>query len=285
VELLVVIAIIAVLISILLPSLSRARAAAARVACSANMHQVVLAIQNYASNNKGRLPILNKMVNGKENAFTPANLRSGSVLSDLQSAGFLPGGKKVVDALIYDPGMNSDVIDAGTSGHYYYNPHPGDETIPLPVAAPGTGVAFSWPKPKRRWSALGQIPKGRILGCDVIYGPGGTAHRGSGKTEIGFWNLAFSDGSVHTVQSSDLMTRFLTPISKLKPGGATSVTTWAQLNDAIRTLELVDQGIDPKKVGSLDGTTYAWEPVTGPQAPNMYYPPCSPGSPADDVQH
>ncbi|MCC6239678.1 MAG: type II secretion system protein [Phycisphaerales bacterium] len=56
VELLVVIGIISVLIAILLPSLSKAREAANRVACASNLRQVGLAIQMYANDYKDWLP-------------------------------------------------------------------------------------------------------------------------------------------------------------------------------------------------------------------------------------
>ncbi|HEV7301936.1 MAG TPA: prepilin-type N-terminal cleavage/methylation domain-containing protein [Tepidisphaeraceae bacterium] len=56
VELLVVIGIIAVLISILLPSLNRARRAANNVACLSNMKQMGLAMAMYTNANKGSLP-------------------------------------------------------------------------------------------------------------------------------------------------------------------------------------------------------------------------------------
>lgn len=56
VELLVVIGIIALLISILLPALSRARAAALRTACMANQRQIVQAMFNYATDNREYLP-------------------------------------------------------------------------------------------------------------------------------------------------------------------------------------------------------------------------------------
>ena len=56
VELLVVIGIIALLISILLPSLNRARETANRVKCGSNLRQFGQALQIYASGNRGNYP-------------------------------------------------------------------------------------------------------------------------------------------------------------------------------------------------------------------------------------
>ena len=58
VELLVVIGIIAVLISILLPSLAKARQAATVLQCLTNQRQIGLAFQLYTMDNKGYLPPL-----------------------------------------------------------------------------------------------------------------------------------------------------------------------------------------------------------------------------------
>jgi prepilin-type N-terminal cleavage/methylation domain-containing protein/prepilin-type processing-associated H-X9-DG protein len=57
VELLVVIGIIALLISILLPTLGRARQSANSVECMSNLRQLGLGIQMYANANQGSLPV------------------------------------------------------------------------------------------------------------------------------------------------------------------------------------------------------------------------------------
>lgn len=57
VELLVVVGIIAILIAILLPSLSAARESAKRIQCLSNLRQMVIAANAYVDNNHGRYPI------------------------------------------------------------------------------------------------------------------------------------------------------------------------------------------------------------------------------------
>ena len=58
IELLVVIAIIAILASLLLPALSRAREAGRATVCLSNLRQIGLGLQMYVGDNRNRLPLM-----------------------------------------------------------------------------------------------------------------------------------------------------------------------------------------------------------------------------------
>lgn len=64
VELLVVVGVIAVLISLLLPTLNRARQQALEVQCMSNMRQLVIAVDLYANENGGQMPYCNWQYDG-----------------------------------------------------------------------------------------------------------------------------------------------------------------------------------------------------------------------------
>jgi hypothetical protein len=226
--------------------------------------------------------------------FTPVNLRSNSVLERVNwnppaPTGFptslIPDGliPKYIpfsseNALRYDPGLTAG--DPGiASGHYMWNPHPADFDAPAPGF--GSVTTFAWTKPRERWTKLSQLPKGRCLGVDVIYNQGSVAHRGGGKTSVAYFNLAFPDGSVQTIASSDL---FVNLKQGLQPGNVRGQIPsvgngWTNLNDSIRVLELISQGKNPR---AAPGGYFWWEPAGGTVA-NQYYPPAQPGQPAEDV--
>ncbi len=84
IEVLVVVAIIALLISLLLPSMARAREQTKTVSCQSNLRQMSLAFLTYAAEHKGRLPGKSFDYfadwNGRDNVYSPPH-----------PAGYVPG--------------------------------------------------------------------------------------------------------------------------------------------------------------------------------------------------
>jgi len=85
VELLVVIGIIALLMSILMPSLARARASASLVSCESNFKQIFLALSMYGNDNKGMLPAASWLNSGGsyDGGATGTNERTFVLLSQI----------------------------------------------------------------------------------------------------------------------------------------------------------------------------------------------------------
>ncbi|HYE18184.1 MAG TPA: prepilin-type N-terminal cleavage/methylation domain-containing protein [Tepidisphaeraceae bacterium] len=107
VELLVVIGIIALLISILLPVLGKARDSANRTACLSNLRQVGMAFMMYTGDNKGYFP------------YNTSYARSGSRLAGGGAGGYPPAyGTNLV--------KNFDFVDPGAGSGTDYGPHPED---------------------------------------------------------------------------------------------------------------------------------------------------------------
>jgi prepilin-type processing-associated H-X9-DG protein/prepilin-type N-terminal cleavage/methylation domain-containing protein len=86
VELLVVIGIIALLISILLPSLSRAREQAKRVACGSQVRQFCQAMIMFANENKGRLMDVGNANHTLDNECDPPNSYPNNVSEEKAAA-------------------------------------------------------------------------------------------------------------------------------------------------------------------------------------------------------
>lgn len=89
IELLVAIAIIALLVALLLPSLSNAKEITRRIICGQQLKQMGVAIHNYASDNKGNLFRHHNSTNGS--AVVPAIWRKGT-------ASYIPPERRVTSA-------------------------------------------------------------------------------------------------------------------------------------------------------------------------------------------
>lgn len=112
VELLVVIGIIALLISILLPSLNRAREAARRVKCLSNMRQIVLAVNLFAQDNRGLLPARaetnNYFLDSKGNFKT---FPAGATSADGVDLANWIAWRRAKDPVTGEPTANTGILD------------------------------------------------------------------------------------------------------------------------------------------------------------------------------
>lgn len=148
VELLVVIGIIAVLISILLPTLSKAREAANRAACLSNLHQIHALLEMYAIQNKDQVPL--GFSGGKNAAATEA---SNYYLTRATPAGGAPDGDPPQKVRYMGLGLliKARLLNEGSSGKAFYCPsvfdpfHSYDTPLnPWPPSSNTTRAGYSY---------------------------------------------------------------------------------------------------------------------------------------------
>ncbi|MGN6727667.1 MAG: type II secretion system protein [Tepidisphaeraceae bacterium] len=247
VELLVVIGIIALLISILLPSLARARQQAAITKCAAGMRGIVQAVIMYANDNRGALP-------PSRFDYGAANYNLGSNLAILTSLNYstsnfddpkedgaylgrlikrkylpnLPSSYRCPSAAVREP-------VADYHSNYFFNPH-------LKYLSANSVEQVWWHKITNygkytggmmpaRATATGSngtylIPKfTRAILTDPIYDIVNSTHA---VGRIRAWNLAYPDGSVRTYHGDSNIGR--------------AVGNWSRLQDLSNAIQYAADG-------------------------------------------
>ncbi|MCC6580872.1 MAG: prepilin-type N-terminal cleavage/methylation domain-containing protein [Phycisphaeraceae bacterium] len=126
IELLVVISIIALLIGILLPALSAARQVARTASCKSNLHQIMLATNAYATDNKDfqipagydRLANLDRWHGRRDTTNDAFDIEKGRLASYLQTKQ-IKKCPEVIDYRDDQPGEWTLTFEAGAGGYGY----------------------------------------------------------------------------------------------------------------------------------------------------------------------
>ena len=255
IELLVVIGIIAVLLSILLPTLAKVRLQALNANCASNLRQIVQACQIYAAENRGCLPP--RFREGKQNYDQPfwsylvQDINDAKVpryglglLYELKYAKtekifYCPGGRAHPNHNLDEfpqPWMSDKSINYRTS--YAFNPHyalktPGDTASPKLTAYPRIN--------HKDW-------KYKALALDLISSSEKISHF-SGNEKIASWNVAYADGHV-TLARSKLVQEEMKKRGRIDDDkGQTSNFNWGLMDDYRDMLETIADGRGPRDRG------------------------------------
>jgi prepilin-type N-terminal cleavage/methylation domain-containing protein len=181
VELLVVIGVIAVLIAMLLPALGKARYQANMINCASNVRQFGLALQIYASENRGAVPLTfywgdnirrseNSVVNKRGHLLTSGAPFLPPLGDMILKTRIVPSPKpffcplETVPSRQFNTSVNRWPLDTANSDFILgYGTRPVVVARPIGNVMPATGYELSMPMPK-----LTQFKSYQAIAADVI---------------------------------------------------------------------------------------------------------------------
>jgi len=197
IELLVVISIIAVLVSILLPSLSRARLQSQRVACASNQKQIQNGIAIYSSDQKGHIPYSVPYFNASltwiawQEFGVPPFPPKGWV-----HLGLLYGARQIRDPKIFFCPAYNEYPHVYPRGWNEFSIGGGIERRATAYVYAVGGEIRKYPKGQRTTARLDEFRKRESLFSCVFVGKVDKRQKSRVWPHRGGINAAFTDGSV-----------------------------------------------------------------------------------------
>jgi prepilin-type N-terminal cleavage/methylation domain-containing protein len=239
VELLVVIGIIAVLIGILLPVLARARSAANRTVCATQLRELMTATTMYANENKGKL----MSYRGYQSRWngTPASISYGDTAQrfyylssednpdstpPLNANNFGASGAQLGMLFVRRYITNTKILICPSMPTAL---NPNNNERPAYMFNPWPAYILEDPAAQHmttRYKTLNDVPKDRILISEWIYDHGTLPHIDR-KTQQPFFNVAFKDGHVESIQSKPAYDRL----------GTGTASFWYRTTDILGLIE------------------------------------------------